>query len=121
MPARRASGPLLSRHIPHRSGRLSGRPGAHDPNLGDTPTIHRGDLEPIALDLDRVSNGREAAEAAKHETADRVVWLVRQLDAEALAHGGKRGDPIDHDGARGLLFERRPLPIVLVMHLPDDL
>src|SRR5256714_11939859 len=121
MPARRASGPLLSRHIPPGSGRLSRRSRAHDADLGDTPTVHRGDLEPVALDLDRVSDGREAAEAAKHETADRVVWLVRQLDAEALAESVERCEPIDHERARAFFFERRRFAIELVVDLADEL
>src|SRR2546430_9298083 len=121
MPAHRASGPLLSRHIPARSGGLSGRSRAHDADLGDTPAVHRGDLEPVALDLDRVSDGREAAETAKHETADRVVRLVRQLDAEALAEGVERCEPVDPERARAFFFERRRFPIDPLVDLPHKL
>src|SRR5438477_9405728 len=103
MPARRASGPLLSRH--NRSGSLAGRPRTHHPDLRDSAPIDRGDLEPVALDLDGIPDGREPAQATEHEAAYGVVGLVRQLDAEPVPERFERGEPIDDERPRGFFFE----------------
>src|SRR5437667_11509650 len=99
MPARRASGPLLSRH--NRSGGLARRPRTHHSDLRDSAPVDRSDLEPVALDLDGIPDGREPALATKHEAANGVVGLVRQLDGEPVPERLERGETIDDERSGG--------------------
>src|SRR5947207_727894 len=119
MPAWQASGPLLRCHNPSRS--FAWRPRTYHSDLGHAATVHRRDLEPVALDLDGVSDGGEAPEATEHEPADGVVGLVRQPDAQPVAERLERGEPIDDHGPGRLLFEAGGFSIELVLHLTDQL
>src|SRR5438309_7450214 len=121
MPLRRASGPLLSRHISGQLGGFAGRSGAYHADLSDSATVDRRDLEAVALDLDGVTDGRETTEATEDEAPDRVVGLVRQLERKPLAQRIERREPI-HDKCSGrLLFEGRRFAIEFVLHLADQL
>src|SRR5712691_6147936 len=104
MPSSGQAGCYFFVTIPRLSG-LPGRSCPDDPDLRDPPTVHRRDLEPKTLDLDRVSDRSEASEAAKHEPADRVVGLVRQLEAEPLAQRVERRESIYYKCPGRLLFE----------------
>src|SRR5688500_6895229 len=99
------------------SGSLTRRLGPHHPDLCDSATVHCRHLEPVALYLDGVSDGREPTEATEDEPADGVVGLVRQLEAEPFAERLKRREPIDDKRPRCLFFEDRTLEIELVLHL----
>src|SRR5438876_3625327 len=119
MPARRTSGPLLSRH--NRSGSLARRPRTHHSDLRDSAPVDRGDLEPVALDLDGIPDGPEPPQATEHEAANGVVRLVRQLDAEPVPERLERGEPIDDERSGRFFFEGGRLAIELVVDLADQL
>src|SRR6267142_2644053 len=88
--------------------------GVHHADLRDSPAVHCSDLEPIALDLDRVANGRKPSKTPEDEPTHRVVWLVRELDTQALAECVERGEPIHHERSRALLLEGGRLTVEFV-------
>src|SRR5438309_8594609 len=120
MPSSGQAGCYFFVTIPRSSG-LPRRSRAHDADLRDPSTVHRPDLEPEPLDLDRVADRSEASEAAEHEPADGVVGLVRQLEAEPLAQRVERRESIYDKCPGRLLFEGRRLPVELVLNLTDQL
>src|SRR5258705_6472647 len=65
--------------------RFSRRSRADDSPLRDATTVHRGVLELLTLDLARVADCRPTTETTEHQSAARVVGLVRQLDPEPFA------------------------------------
>src|SRR6266568_4003405 len=88
--------------------------------LGDAATVDRGHDEAKALDVDGVADLRDAAEAAEDHPADRVVWLVGEIEPQPLARVGQRHQAVDEEGA-AFLAEERTLAVELVLDLADEL
>src|SRR6266480_758320 len=104
-----------------RSRGLPRRPPALHADLRDPPSVDAGDLEAIALDLDRVADRREPPQAAENHPTDGVVGLVGQLEVEPLAQVLERGEAVDQIRPRRFLAERGRVAVELVLHLADEL